>query len=102
MSRAARLREPAHASLLESVQTAARGQASFGRPLGEIVAKPTFRAGLAVGRDDVGQVYLRHGIARCLQLGRHRHINVFASVGALDANTPVPNVLGAESDDLAA
>src|SRR5262249_41939333 len=102
MSRAARLGEPAHASLLESMQTAARGQAGLGGPLGEIVAEPVFRAGFAVGRDDVGQVYLGHGIARRLQLRRHRHINVFAAVGALYANTPIPNVLRTNPDDLAA
>jgi hypothetical protein len=34
------------------------------------------------------------------ELRRDRHVDIFAAVGALDADAPVPDVLRAEMDDL--
>src|SRR5262245_17903823 len=83
------------------MQAAACWETSLRCPLREVVAESVFRSRPAGSSNDVGQVPLGHCVTGSLQLGRHRNVNVQASVYALDANAAVLDVLRTETNDLA-
>src|SRR5262249_45461315 len=59
-------------AFLEPMQTAVIGQSSGSGPLREVVAQAVLLARLAIGRDDVSEMLLRHGVPPRLKLRRSR------------------------------
>src|SRR5262249_48785771 len=86
MRRVASLGAPSHPAFLEPMQTAVIGQSSGSGPLREVGAGAVLLARLAIGRDDVSEMLLRHCGARRPKLRRDWDIDVLGAVSPLDVD----------------